>query len=187
MSSYDDYPMIRGVRVDIHSLRVLAHFCDPTKCVHERACCNSYEVYVERDEMKRATDAFDVATKYLSESADAIDPFDETEGGHCLNTDENGLCVFAYRGEEGGVRCSLHSAALDMGLPPAEVKPKACTLWPLFLQETDPPLLTVQNDAVSFPCNSMRHSARGALDSGVAGIVEAVFGKAFLDELNSLM
>lgn len=188
MSGYQDYPIVRGVRIDIHALRVLAHFCDPTKCIHARACCNTYEVYVERGEMKSVTGAFDEAARYLDEPADIIDPFEETEGGHCLNTDEDGLCVFAYRGEEGGVLCSLHSAAIDMNLPPASVKPKACTLWPLFYQETDPPLLTVQNDAVSFPCNSMRHSASGnKLDRGVGEIIEAVFGKPFLDDVNELL
>ncbi len=181
-----EYPIIEGIRVDIHALRALQHRCDPSRCVHARACCNSYEVLVDRGEMERAVGAIPNALRYLDTTLDEIDPFDETENGHCLNTDEDGLCVFAYRGADRGIRCSLHSAALDLGLPPSRVKPKACVLWPLFLHEIEPPFLTVQSDATTFACNSLRATARG-LDPGVADILRAVFGEGFLASLLALL
>ena len=83
--------------------------------------------------------------------------------------------------------CSLHSAALELGLPPAQVKPRACALWPLALVKGDPPLLTVQEGVLDFPCNRARSESSGGLDPGVAEIVEAVFGHAFLTEITLVM
>ncbi len=185
------YPLVRGVRVDIGALRVLAHHCEPTNCSVRRNCCKTYEVLVDAREVSAIVGALPDAAKYapgLYEDGIPIDPVEDTEHRQtCLATDEDGLCVFAYRDRAGATLCSLHSAAIDLGLPPIKVKPKACVLWPLFLVETDPPLLTVQSDATEFACNKARRSVGDKLDAGVADIIRAVFGDAFLEEVEALV
>ncbi len=185
------YPLVQGVHVDIHALRVLAHDCVPSNCSVRRNCCKTYEVLVDPDEISAMVGAMPDAARYargLYEDGVPIDPVEDAEQGQtCLATDEDGLCVFAYRNRDGDTLCSLHSAALDLGLPPIKVKPKACVLWPLFLHETDPPLLSVQSDATMFACNRLRTKAGKRLDKGVADIVRAVFGEGFLTELESLI
>jgi len=185
------YPMVRGVRIDVQALRVLAHVCDPLNCRHRKSCCETYEVLVDNDEISTIVGTMPDAAEYaktLREDDEFIDPFDETDNQQtCLNTDEDGLCVFAYRDRAGSTWCSLHSAALELGLPPAKVKPKACALWPLFLHETEPPLLTVQNDATTFACNSLRQDRADSLHPGVADIIRAVFDQEFLEEVEALL
>ena len=50
---------------------------------------------------------------------------------YAIEEGPEGLCVFAYRGARGQHLCSLHSAALEAGLPPQSVKPDCCFTWPL--------------------------------------------------------
>lgn len=174
------FPIIEGVRVDIHALGRLAHCCDPHLCRHTKCCCKSYEIVVDRNEARTVVGMLPNAARYarrLRDGSTFHDPIDTTEGGLCLASTGCGRCVFAFTAPE-GLRCSLHAAALDLGLPPASVKPKACTLWPLFFDESEPPLLTVQEDAFDFPCN--RRTAGTALDAGVAEIIGSVFGDSFL-------
>lgn len=185
------YIFIENMRIDVEALRALAHRCDPMKCIgRARGCCETYEVVVGRREQGTIVGTLDEASRFaigLKEDGDFLEPFEETEGGTCLNTDEDGRCVFAYDDSLGATMCSLHSAALDLGLPPAEVKPRACALWPLALVEGDPPLLTVQEGVLDFPCNRARSESSGGLDPGVAEIVEAVFGHAFLTKITLVM
>ncbi len=190
MPSEREYPMVQGIRVDIQALRALGHRCAPETCQWSNSCCRTYEVLVEKKEMAPIVGSLEAAAKYaphLREDDSFIDPFDETEGGNCLATDEEGGCVFAYQKPGGGVWCSLHSAAEDMGVAHNAVKPMPCVLWPLFLHEVEPPLLTVQNEATQFPCNSLRTTAKAPLDEGVAGLIEAVFGREFLDGVIELI
>ena len=194
------YPVVQGVRVDVEALRSLAHGCDPMICRHTKCCCKSYEIPLDRSEERRVVGMMREAERYMAlrdEDGDLFDPVEDMFGDSCLATHENGTCVFAFSTDEGAVRCSLHAAALDLGLPPAEVKPMACTLWPLYLVESPPPLLTVQDDALSFPCNSIRVEPRGAgtapdgarpiLHVGVREIIEAIFGAPFLLELEETL
>ena len=91
-------------------------------------------------------------------------------------------CVFAYKGPQGGLWCSLHSAALAHGLAPETVKPLTCALWPLALSDDeDPPVLTLQPEATRFPCNVARVGE--GLDNGVAEIIERCFGVRFLRDI----
>ena len=185
------YIFIENMRIDVEALRALAHRCDPMKCIGRvRGCCETYEVVVGRREQGTIVGTLDEASRFaigLKEDGNFLEPFEETEGGTCLNTDEDGRCVFAYDDSLGATMCSLHSAALELGLPPAQVKPRACALWPLALVEGDPPLLTVQEGVLDFPCNRARGESSGGLDPGVAEIVEAVFGHAFLTEITLVM
>ena len=187
-----DFPVIQGIRVDVDALRALAHLCDPMTCRHVKCCCKSYEILVDRSEERTVVGMMKEAARYtptLVEDGEFADPIEDVFGDACLATHEDGTCVFAFHTSEGAVRCSLHAAAIDLGLPPAEVKPKACTLWPLFLDESPPPLLTVQEDALAFPCNTVRRGGDGGagpivqLHLGVREIIEAVFGGEFLAEV----
>lgn len=187
---FSGYPRVQGIQVDVEALRSLAHDCDPAKCRVSENCCKRYEVLVDDDQIPTIVGSMPNAAVYASDlidHGDLIDPFDETDDGHCLNTHEDGLCVFAYRTPRGVTLCSLHSAATDLGLPPAGIKPTSCSLWPLFLCEPTPPILTVQDDAYAFPCNSPRTGAPKALDPGVADIARAMFGQIFLAQVEQLL
>ena len=185
------YLTLDTMHIDVEALQALAHRCDPMKCIgRARGCCETYEVAVGRSEQGTIVGALDEASRFaigLKEGGDFLEPFEETEGGTCLSTDEDGRCVFAYDDARGATLCSLHSAALDLGLPPVEVKPHACALWPLALVEGDPPLLTVQGGMLDFPCNRARGEGDGGLDPGVASIVEATFGRGVLHEITTAL
>lgn len=184
------FPLIRGVRVDIESLSSLAHRCVPLKCQRRIKCCAHYEVLVDKNQHSTIVGIMPEASRYaptLKEGEELVDPFEEVDDGACLATDENGLCLFAYRNDEGATLCSIHSAALHLGLSATETKPYACALWPLFLVESKPSFLTVQDDAQDFPCNTPRGKRLCALHPGVADIIATMFGQDFLEELNQYM
>ena len=181
---------IENVHVDLRALRALAHTCDPMKCRHTKCCCRSYEVSLEANEIGRIAGTVPDAAQLapgLTEDGMLIDPIDDTEGGYCLNTDEQGLCVFAYRTDQGAIYCAMHTLALRWNLPPAAVKPRACTLWPLAIHGTNPAQLSVQDDAYEFPCNTPRRPSARSLHSGIADIIEAVFGESFLKTLEAAL
>lgn len=185
MNPSNRYPLIDGVRVDLDALLRLAHRCEPTRCTGRRGCCETYEVTLDPGRIGTIVGALPHAARYaktLVEDGEFVDPFDDTDGGTCLATDEDGRCVFAYRDRRGATLCSLHSAALDLDLPPAQTKPTSCALWPLALTDHDPPLLTVQSGIHRFPCNRSRRPAK-SLHPGIAQTLAAVFGAAFLREL----
>ena len=183
------YIFVENMRIDVEALQALAHRCEPLKCIgRERGCCATYEVVVGRREQGTIVGALAEAARFapaLKTGGEYLDPFEETEGGSCLNTDEDGRCVFAYEDARGATLCSLHSAAMELGLPPARVKPRACALWPLALVEGDPPLLTVQEDALAFPCNRRRRNGAAGLNGVIEEIIEAVFGREILMEIKS--
>jgi len=181
---------IENVQIDLNALRALAHTCDPMKCRHTKCCCRSYEVTVEREEIEKVAGTVPEAAQLapaLTEDGDLVDPIDETDHGYCLNTDEHGECVFAYRTDQGAIRCAMHTLALQWNLPPESVKPKACTLWPLAIHGTNPAQLSVQDDAYEFPCNTLRKTTVQSIDSGVADIIEAIFGRPFLQKLENVL
>jgi len=178
MTTEDLYPIVNGMRIDVEALRRIAHRCVPEKCAtRERGCCSTYEVTVGKREIGTIVGSIALAAKYAPELGPDLEAFEDTEGGTCLATDEDGRCVFAYKNSTRTTYCSLHSVALDHDLPPAEVKPRSCALWPLALVEDDPPLLTIQEDAQEFPCNRRRNGS--GLNKGVAETIEEVFGAEF--------
>ena len=180
------YPIVDGMRIDVAALRTLAHRCVPEKCAtRDRGCCATYEVTVDRREIGTIVGTQNLAAAYAPQLRHDLETIEDTDDGACLATDEDGRCVFAYHDASATTLCSLHSVALDLGLPPAHVKPRPCALWPLALVEDTPPLLTVQEDAQSFPCN--RRSSAPGLNQGVAETIEEVFGQAFLTSLKAIM
>ncbi|HPK03792.1 MAG TPA: hypothetical protein PLS90_15195, partial [Candidatus Sumerlaeota bacterium] len=144
-----------------------------------------------RAELERITGMMPHACRYaphLRRGGRLANPFDDDGPRNwLLETDEDGRCLFAYTNADGETRCSIHSAALDLGLEPYHVKPRACALWPLALSEDRPPVLSIQNDCFDFPCNTRRRGRARTLDPGIAELIERNFGKPFLDKLHRLI
>ncbi len=185
-----DMPIIKGVRVDIDALAALAHRCDPMTCRHVGSCCSQFEVEVRRDEASRAVGMTPEASKFTNALIDddgvLEDPIDYTTTGLCLATDEDGLCIFGFHTKQGAVRCSLHAAALEHGMKPQDVKPRPCSLWPLVLDDDlKPPLLTVHDEALEFPCNRRRHGR--TLNAGVQDLIVGVLGEDFLNAVEAYL
>lgn len=187
----EPHPKIDGIRVDIEALRRLSHQCRPSNCSVRKSCCKTYEVIVDNEQMPGIIGAMPRAAHYakgLLEEDELIDPFEEADGADaCLATHYDGMCVFAWRDRQGAILCSLHSAALDLGVDPYKTKPKACALWPLYLVEGEAPRLTVQEDAYAFECNKPAAGIPTRLDPGVSEILDNVFGEAFRDEVERLL
>ncbi|HOE95051.1 MAG TPA: hypothetical protein PK847_00565 [Candidatus Sumerlaeota bacterium] len=184
-------PRIGGYQIDLAALLGIAHRYDPDRCKVGGCCCSSYEVSIGRAELERITGMMPHACRYaphLRRGGRLANPFDDDGPRNwLLETDEDGRCLFAYTNADGETRCSIHSAALDLGLEPYHVKPRACALWPLALSEDRPPVLSIQNDCFDFPCNTRRRGRARTLDPGIAELIERNFGKPFLDKLHRLI
>ena len=102
--------------------------------------------------------------------------FDKEEPGlYSIETTENGLCLFAYRTNH-RVRCSLHTAALKLGLDLEQVKPKACLLWPMHFSGGDE-VLEIIEETFLFPCNKRKAPGSRKLSPGFAEVIELVYGE----------
>jgi hypothetical protein len=173
------------ILVDLTALSSIAHACDPLLCRSCGSCCGRYEIALSARELERMVGISPEARKFQPD-LDPEDFFEELDDGGCaLASDEDGLCAFAWRDQEGRVLCSAHSAALARGLDPYRVKPSCCSLWPLALSEGRPRVLTVQDDAFELPCNRRRRDE--GLDSGVADIIRGLFGARFLSEVREAL
>lgn len=169
---------MKSIVIDIPSLLSIEHFC--TGCGPGcPCCCGAYEVCVTKTEMGRIVGFLPAASRFCRRlaSRDGLDNvFDEAESGlFALETTSEGRCILAYR-KHGRILCSLHSAALSLGIPIEAAKPLACILWPLALGEGDPAPLTVHPDALSFKCNSVRKGTGRKLCPSLGDMVAAVFG-----------
>jgi hypothetical protein len=100
-------------------------------------------------------------------------------------------CVFAYPSPE-GLRCGLHTAAEEAGLPVASIKPSPCRLFPLVvLEHGGRQILTASYGDVSaglggppehrLACLALRTAPR--LFESCRGAIEEVFGAAFYRRL----
>ncbi|MDP7640729.1 MAG: hypothetical protein QGG73_13630 [Candidatus Hydrogenedentes bacterium] len=191
MPTKNPHPKIDGIRIDIEALRRLSHQCQPANCSIRGNCCKTYEVIVDNGEISGIVGTMPRAAHYakgLVQDGELIDPFDEADDADaCLATHHNGMCVFAWRDRKGATRCSLHSAALDLGVDPYDTKPKACTLWPLYLIEGNSPVLTVQEDTYSFDCNKPAAGRPTGLNPGISEILDSVFGGAFRENVERLL
>lgn len=170
-----------SVSVDVASIAGLSHAC--TGCKGTRGCCcASYEVCVSAREMKAIIGVMPLLAEFcpaLKARAGFANVFEEVDGGgYCIDTDEKGLCVFAYVSNR-KIRCSVHSAARKLGLAPSALKPFVCTLWPLALSEAPGRCLSVCEDARSFHCCRGRGESRGKTVAGaLLGGIGDLFGEA---------
>ena len=106
------------------------------------------------------------------------------DGGYTVDTDYKGLCAFAFRDKDHTIKCSLHAAAHKHHLPVTEIKPHCCIMWPLAISENPNPVVTVHADAYRFPCNQHRKAGCKSLHSGIADIIEQLFGSDTLTAIN---
>jgi hypothetical protein len=167
-----------SVEVDVESLLSFENRC--TGCAGgERCCCSSYEVCVTTAEVKRIIRALPEAAKFcphLLTAGGYDNVFDEEEPGlYSIDTNEDGLCLFAYR-SDGRIRCSLHTAAATLGLPLEQVKPKVCMLWPLHFSDGDE-VLGMISDAFRFSCNQRRAPGPRELSPDFVEAIERVYGE----------
>lgn len=174
--------------VDLMALFGIDHRCEPRLCKNE-SCCTSYEICVDDKEIRNIVsllkDASDFAPHLRSEE-DWADLFDPVENDLCaLETDEDGLCVFAF-GNKNQVRCSLHAAAMRLDLHPYQMKPKVCSLWPVAWVEGERPLITIQDDAFTFPCNQVKDPKEKTLCPAIAETIQSIFGQEFYKALCQL-
>lgn len=171
---------IDDIEIDVESLFSISHCCVPGMCPVDQCCCSKYEIVVEGNEMDRIIGYMPAASKYavhLGSGCSLDNVFEEGGGGDfVVDTDDNGLCAFAYRGRCNSMLCSLHSVALERGIPYYRTKPTACVLWPLAISEDLPLQLSIADDAFDFPCNTRRKNAGKSLDPNIARIIKDVFG-----------
>jgi hypothetical protein len=98
----------------------------------------------------------------------------EEPGLYSIDTNEDGLCLFAYW-SRGRTHCSLHTVALTRGLPLEQVKPKVCLLWPMHFSDGDE-VLGMISDAFQFACNARRAPGSRSLSPGFVEAIEQVYG-----------
>jgi len=180
---------VEGVMVDVPALMKLKHYCDPMLCRNKRYCCASYDITINKDDMKRTVGLMPEAAKFapeVGEDGEFENPFDPVERGRWAIDchEDSGACAFSFRDKKGCGWCSLHAAALELGLDPYQQKPEVCTMWPLALAEGDPPVLSIQGDVYEFPCAWKRRGTPKQLYPDIAANVKAIFGEAFLEKLN---
>jgi len=101
--------------------------------------------------------------------------FEYVEPGlYALDTTEDGLCLLAYVADH-RIRCSLHTAGTNLGLPLGKVKPEACLLWPMSLSEGDE-VLSIAGDALAYRCTALRRKRSNRLPAAFVEAVELVYG-----------
>ncbi len=167
-----------SVEVDVGSLLMLENTC--RGCTRgEKCCCSSYEVCATAAEVKRIIRVLPEAARFcphLLTDGGYDNVFEEEEPGlYSIDTDEDGLCLFAYW-DDGRIHCSLHSVALTLGLPLEEVKPKVCILWPMHFSDGDE-VLAMINDAFLFSCNTRKAPGSRSLSPGFVEALEMVYGE----------
>ena len=191
MASKNDPPRERGhvtvdgIRVDVAALRSISHRCRPEICRGTPNCCSRFTIHIGAIELETIVGFLPLVQKYkpcVGDAGDYENVFEEDEeGGFVIDADEDERCVFAYDARQGEVLCSLHSAAVDLGMAPVDVKPKCCSLWPLALSAGPRPVLSVNRLALSFPCN--RRKTGGHIDGGIQETIRIYFGAFFLEKL----
>ncbi|MCG6911039.1 MAG: hypothetical protein LJE94_13065 [Deltaproteobacteria bacterium] len=181
--------IVDGILVDVTALKSIRHRCLPEGCRETVNCCSCFRIHIGEEELKTIVGFLPLVKAYkpsIGREEDDDNVFEEDgDGGYIVDADEDERCVFAYSGRKGETLCSLHSAAVDMDMPPVNVKPKCCSLWPLALSCGPVPELSVNLLATSFPCN--RKHAGEDIDEGIKETIRIYFGTSFLERLLALI
>lgn len=168
----------RIVEVDLASLVAVGNSC-PGCRKGEPSCCSTFDVCVTTAEMERIIRVLPEASKYapqLQSREGFENVFDEAGRGlYSLDTDEDGVCVFAYW-VEGRNRCSLHSAAVALGMTLRDVKPKHCMLWPIHVSEGNE-TLAIPGEVVRFRCNTRAQKGSRRVSPALLDAIDKVYGK----------
>lgn len=167
----------RSVEVDVESLLLLDNCCKGCS-KGERCCCSSYEVCITTAELKRIIRFLPEAAKFcphLITIGGYENVFEKEEHGlFSIDTTDDGLCLFAYWSNQ-RIHCSLHTVAITLGLPLAQVKPKVCILWPMHFSEGNE-VLSIINDAYLFSCNVRKGRDSRNLCPDFVEAIEQVYG-----------
>jgi hypothetical protein len=166
------------VDVDVESLLSLENRCNG--CARgDKCCCASYEVCVTTAEVKRIVRFLPEAARlcpHLSTVGGYDNVFEQEEPGlFSIDTNEDGLCLFAYWSGN-RTHCSLHTVAVKLGLPLEQVKPKVCLLWPMHFSDGEEVLGTI-DDALLFSCNTAQAPGSRRLSPGFVDAIEQVYGE----------
>ena len=166
------------VDIDVAALSSLEHDCDC--CASgETSCCSTYEVCVSAAVMRRIIRIMPAVAKlcpHLGRSDGYDNVFEYVEPGlYAIDTTEEGLCLFAYRTRR-RTQCALHSVGVANGIPLAQVKPKACLLWPLTFSE-GAEALSLTEDAHRFHCNRPKKKDSRLVSAGFTEAIEQVYGE----------
>lgn len=183
------YVPVGGILVDAAALRSIRHCCLPEICRGAPNCCSRFTIHIDAAELETIVGFLPLVETYKpsigdGESYDNVFEEDE-DGGFVIDADEDERCVFAYAARQGETLCSLHSAAVDLGMEPLDVKPKCCSLWPLALSSGPRPVLSINQLALAFPCN--RKKAGDDIDGGIQETIRIFFGSSFLENLMSAL
>jgi len=185
------FPTIDGIIVDCKALTSITHSCNSSNCEISNCCCSHYEVCITSVELSNIIGVMPYASQYsslLGSDNRFINVFgDEGRNTYSIDKSHSGFCVFGYQGKHKEIVCSLHQAATDLKMSLKSLKPLECILWPLALVDSDPVILSIQEDVLSFPCNQKKNSNPIELDNGIAQIVEKAFGDSFLYQLRKIM
>ena len=178
--------VIDETEVDIGALYSITYRCTPGVCSKSQCCCAGYEVCIDRHEMSNLIGYMPEAStyaSYLRAGAGYENVFEELGPGlFAIDTNDDDICAFSYLNKKDEVLCALHTVALELNLPPHEVKPKSCTTWPLAVSEEKPVRLSISEDAFNFPCNTPRKETE-SLDPNIAQIIHDIFGEEFLKKV----
>ncbi len=166
------------VDIDIASLCSVEHDC--TSCgAGGPCCCSTYEVCVTGAEMGRIIQVLPEAARLCPHlvTDDGYDNvFEKVEPGlYAIDTSEEGLCLFAYAAQR-RTQCALHTVAVKRGIPLAQVKPKACLLWPMTFSE-GAEALSLTDDALLFHCNVLKRKGSSPLSPSFTAAIELVYGE----------
>jgi len=186
------WTQVGHVFLDAKALGQLGHRCAPERCTATPHCCGSFEVAFDRSEAPRIVGMLPKTAHFaphLREDGELIQPFDDTDDDLlAMETDEDGLCLAAYRDDQSALRCSLHSAALEADFPPERCKPRCCWLWPVSILEADNrTYVSVSEDVYAFPCNHRRRGMQRSLHPSVAEILRGAFTDDVVQAVNAAL
>jgi len=166
------------VDIDLVSLCSVAHACNG--CASDkRCCCSTYEVCVTAAEMRRIIRVMPTVAKlcpHLGTDDGYDNVFEYVERGlYAIDTTEDGLCLFAYTAHR-KIQCALHTVAKEQGIPLAQVKPKACLLWPLIFSE-GAEAVSLTDDALHFHCSASKQKGSRFISASFTEAIELVYGE----------
>lgn len=175
----------QSLKIDVAGICSVIHNC--TGCPGEsKRCCSSYEVTINSKELQNIIGCMPLAARFCSHLKSHYiyeNVFEQISRGlYCIDTNEDGTCVFAYL-EGNRIVCSLHTVAEQLGIPFRKGKPESCLLWPLAIFEGETRILSIHDDAFEFSCNTRNVKGRFSLCPSIAKNIERVFSVEFRNEL----
>ncbi len=207
---------IDGVCVDGESVFRRRFTCDTRTCAPtrnpatgrpwrergDRSCCADLVVDVAPSEIRAIERHWPEIRRRLAArdpffaGAEARDCFELSSDFEMSIKKRGGRCIFAVRDPEWGIRCGIHAACLEAGLPVRGVKPIVCDTFPLLIIDVAPgrTYLGAHDADVdglaslgdwgpdAFPC--LREGGKGErMFLAMAGTIRAYFGDRFYENL----